>query len=92
MKKVFLAFISVLLIIGLASTAFAEEKLMIYTSMKESLMGKLRDAFKKKYPDIKMDYYSAGAGKLMAKIATERQSGKRPLICSGTVKCLIFFS
>ena len=33
-------------------------------------------AFVKKYPDIAMDYQSAGAGKLMAKIATERQSGK----------------
>ena len=49
---------------------------MVYTSMKESLIGSLRDAFVKKHPDIAFDYYSAGAGKLMAKIATERQSGK----------------
>jgi iron(III) transport system substrate-binding protein len=76
MKKRILLICSLLLLISVASTALAEEKLMIYTSMKESMMGKLRDAFKKKHPDIKMDYYSAGAGKLMAKIATERQSGK----------------
>ena len=76
MKKRFVILCSVLMVLCLTSVAFAEEKLMIYTSMKESMMGKLRDAFKKKYPDIKMDYYSAGAGKLMAKIATERQSGK----------------
>ena len=76
MKKKILLLCSLLLLTCLTSTALAEEKLMIYTSMKESMMGKLRDAFKKKYPDIKMDYYSAGAGKLMAKIATERQSGK----------------
>lgn len=49
---------------------------MLYTSMKESLIGTLRDAFVKKYPNISFDYYSAGAGKLMAKIAAERQAGK----------------
>jgi iron(III) transport system substrate-binding protein len=53
----------------------AAEKLMVYTSMKESMFGNLRDAFVKKYPGISFDYYSAGAGKLMAKIAAERQSG-----------------
>jgi len=61
---------------SIGQAAFAAEKLMVYTSMKESLIGKLRDAFVKKHPDITFDYYSAGAGKLMAKIAAERQSGK----------------
>ncbi|MDR2111484.1 MAG: ABC transporter substrate-binding protein, partial [Candidatus Accumulibacter sp.] len=32
--------------------------------------------FMKKHPDIKIDFQSAGAGKLMAKIAAERESGK----------------
>lgn len=59
-----------------AGDAFAGEKLMLYTSMKESLIGKLRDAFAKKHPEVAFDYYSAGAGKLMAKVAAERQSGK----------------
>ena len=59
-----------------AYSAFAAEKLVVYTSMKESIIGSLKEAFVKKYPDIAMDYQSAGAGKLMAKIATERQSGK----------------
>jgi len=49
---------------------------MVYTSMKESLIGSLRDAFIKKHSEVAFDYYSAGAGKLMAKIAAERQSGK----------------
>jgi len=61
---------------GLASYGNAAEKLMVYTSMKESLIGKIRDEFKKKYPEVAFDYYSAGAGKLMAKIAAERQAGK----------------
>jgi len=60
----------------LGGAAQAQEKVMLYTSMKESLMGRLRDAFKKKQPGISFDYYSAGAGKVMAKLATERQAGK----------------
>lgn len=56
--------------------AAAAEKVMLYTSMKESMVGKLRDAFVKKHPEVAFDYYSAGAGKLMAKLAAERQSGK----------------
>jgi iron(III) transport system substrate-binding protein len=51
-------------------------KLIIYTSMKESLIGGIVEGFKKKNPGIEVDYQSAGAGKLMAKIAAERQSGK----------------
>lgn len=56
--------------------ALAAEKLYVYTSMKESMVGGLKTAFMKKYPDIKIDFQSAGAGKLMAKIAAERESGK----------------
>ncbi|MDR2391365.1 MAG: ABC transporter substrate-binding protein [Planctomycetota bacterium] len=54
----------------------AGENLIVYTSMKESLIGSLRDGFLKKHPEVSMDYQSAGAGKLMAKIAAERESGK----------------
>lgn len=52
------------------------KKLIIYTSMKESLISGIVEGFKKKNPGIAVDYQSAGAGKLMAKIAAERQSGK----------------
>lgn len=52
------------------------KKLLIYTSMKESLIKGIVDGFKKQYPDIDVDYQSAGAGKLMAKISAEQQSGK----------------
>jgi iron(III) transport system substrate-binding protein len=64
-------------LVGLASTAVsAEQKLCVYTSMKESMIGDLKTAFVKKNPDVKVDFQSAGAGKLMAKIAAERESGK----------------
>ena len=53
-----------------------EQKLFVYTSMKESMLNDIKVSFSKKYPGIKLDYQSAGAGKLMAKIAAERESGK----------------
>jgi iron(III) transport system substrate-binding protein len=76
MKRWSVAVIAVALIVCFGGTAVAGEKLMVYTSMKESLIGKLRDAFAKKHPEVSFDYYSAGAGKLMAKVAAERQAGK----------------
>jgi iron(III) transport system substrate-binding protein len=76
MKKLISVILVFVFVLGTVSFASAAERLMVYTSMKESLIGKLRDAFTKKYPGIAFDYYSAGAGKLMAKIAAERQSGK----------------
>ena len=72
-----LLMLMVLLSLGiLPAFAQGKEKLMVYTSMKEVLIGELRDAFVKKHPNVQFDYYSAGAGKIMAKIAAERQSGK----------------
>ena len=59
-----------------SNTGNTGKKLIIYTSMKESLIRGIVDGFKKQNPGIEVDYQSAGAGKLMAKIAAERQSGK----------------
>lgn len=50
-------------------------KLMIYTSMKESLIGGIVEGFKAKNPGIEVDWQSAGAGKIMAKLEAERQAG-----------------
>jgi iron(III) transport system substrate-binding protein len=56
--------------------AFAEqESLLVYTSMKESLLGELKTAFGKKYPDIKLEFQTGGAAKLMARLAAERDAG-----------------
>ena len=52
------------------------QKLIVYTSMKESLIKGIVEGFKKANPGIDVDNQSAGAGILMAKIAAERQSGK----------------
>lgn len=66
---------SLALVVSTVTGAVAAEKLIVYTSMKESLIGRISEAFMKKHPEIALDYQSAGAGKLMAKIAAERQSG-----------------
>lgn len=78
MKKSLMLLVLLVLVTSLMPLASAaeKEKLMVYTSMKETLIGDLRDAFMKQNPNIQFDYYSAGAGKLMAKIAAERQSGR----------------
>lgn len=68
-------------VLGICIMAAAAPKmqLMIYTSMKEVLIADLITAFTKKNPGVQVDYYSAGAGKLMAKIATEKQANA--LVC-----------
>ncbi len=76
MWKKMAAACALLVMAGFTATVEAQQKLFVYTSMKESMIGELAKAFAKKYPDIKLDYQSAGAGKLMAKIAAERESGK----------------
>ncbi len=50
-------------------------QVMLYSSMKESQLTALKDAFTKKYPNVSMDYYTAGSGKVMTKLAAEEQAG-----------------
>ncbi len=76
MKKILIVMVALVMLLGGIQAASGAEKLMVYTSMKESLIGKLRDTFVRKHPEVSFDYYSAGAGKLMAKLAAERQAGK----------------
>lgn len=65
------------LLVGLcaATSAQADQKLIIYTSARESLIGDLRAAFIKHHPDIEVEVRAGGAAKLMAKLASERDSG-----------------
>lgn len=49
---------------------------MLYSSMQEDQLNAIKKAFEKKYPDIKMDYYFAGTGKVITKIAAEAKSGQ----------------
>ena len=72
-----------LLVLSLLAVAMApwanaapRPELMVYTSTKDVIIGQLKDAFMRRYPEIQLDYYSAGAGKIMAKLAIERHAGK----------------
>jgi iron(III) transport system substrate-binding protein len=49
---------------------------MLYSSMQEDQLNAIKKAFEKKYPDITMDYYFAGTGKVITKISTEAKSGQ----------------
>ena len=54
----------------------AGNTVMLYSSMQEDQLNAVKKAFEKKYPDIKLDYYFAGTGKVITKIATEAKSGQ----------------
>ncbi len=75
MKRPVFLLVLHLIVVSFSSDALAKAELVVYTSAKDVLINRLRDAFVSKYPDIDLDYYSAGAGKLMVKIEGELQSG-----------------
>lgn len=58
-----------------AEESEAEMYVMLYSSMKDAQLSALKEGFTAKYPDIKMDYYSAGTGKVMTKLAAEERAG-----------------
>lgn len=77
-------FIAILLVFSVflavfASVAFAQEPsgtVMLYSSMQEDQLIAIKQAFEKKYPKVKLEYYFAGTSKVMTKIATEAQAGR----------------
>lgn len=58
-----------------AAGATVAGKVMLYSSMKDSQLAALKAGFMKKNPGIQMDYYTAGTGSVMTKLATEQQAG-----------------
>ncbi len=58
--------------------ALAQERLLLYTSMKEPFMKKIQAGFGLAHPDIKLDYRIAGAGRLMTEIVDKVQRGVVP--------------
>lgn len=57
--------------------AHAQGTVVVYTSMKASLMDELKKGFQKQNPDTKLDYFASGAGSVMTRLASERDAGKR---------------
>ncbi|MEG1632871.1 MAG: ABC transporter substrate-binding protein [Oscillospiraceae bacterium] len=50
-------------------------KVMLYCSMQEKQIQAIKKGFEAEYPDIEMNYYFAGSGKILTKLAAEVQSG-----------------
>ncbi len=75
MKK--LAALVCVLSLAFAACAFAAPSgtVMMYSSMQEDQLIAIKKGFEAKYPDVTMEYYFAGTGKVMTKIATEAQAG-----------------
>lgn len=59
-----------------ADTSSASGTVMMYSSMQEDQLIAVKEAFEKKYPNVKMEYYFAGTSKVITKIATEQQAGQ----------------
>lgn len=77
MKKLLvLALVMVMLLPLVAVQAEPSGTVMLYSSLKESQLAAVKEAFQAKYPKIVMDYYQAGTGKIKTKIATEQQAGQ----------------
>ena len=68
--------LSLVLVALAASTAFGAGKVMLYSSMQEDQLVAIKKGFEAKYPDIVLDYYFAGTGRVITKIATEHQAGQ----------------
>ena len=51
------------------------QTVMLYSSLKESQLAALREGFMQAHPNIAMDFYTAGTGSVMTKLATEQQAG-----------------
>ena len=52
-----------------------KQNVMLYSSLKDSQLAAIKEGFMRKHPDIMMDYYTAGTGNVMTKLATEQQAG-----------------
>jgi iron(III) transport system substrate-binding protein len=48
---------------------------MVYSSLKDTQLAALQEGFMNKYPHITMDFYTAGTGNVMTKLAAEQQAG-----------------
>jgi len=68
--------ISVLLLPAFAAGADTSYsgKVMLYSSTGEDVVIALKNAFEAKYPNVKLDYYSATSGKCVTKLLMEFQS------------------
>ena len=75
MKKIAAVFAMCALFAAAAAFAAPAGTVMLYSSMQEDQLIAIKKGFEAKHPGVTMEYYFAGTGKVMTKIATEAQAG-----------------
>ena len=73
-RRFLVTFVMLTMIFGVVGMAHAST-VMLYSSMQEDQLLAIKRGFEAAYPDITMEYYFAGTGRVMTKIATEAQAG-----------------
>lgn len=76
MRKVLVKLIAAVFFLAGAVNAAAAGELVVYTSMKASLMEKIKEDFERNHPGVTLSYESSGAGKIMARLAADREKGQ----------------
>ena len=78
MKRFLTVLLAGAFLASLAAAALAAPSgtVMLYSSMQEDQLVAVKKGFEAKYPGITMDYYFAGTGRVITKIATEHQAGQ----------------
>jgi len=61
---------------SLEELAMPEGEVVFYSSFNNERLVALRDAFQKKYPLLKVNFYRAGSERVMQRILTEAQAGR----------------
>ena len=51
-------------------------KIVIYTSMYEDIIDKIKEKMKKEFPNLEVEFFQGGTGTLQSKIVAEMQSNK----------------
>lgn len=75
MKKT-LVLVLALCLLFCTAAAYADGKVMLYSSMQEDQLMAIEKAFETKYPDIDMEYLYNSGGKTITKVAAEAQKGR----------------
>lgn len=77
MKKSLVGLCLVLLLaVGLTYGGFSQQQeITLYTSVPTEIITKVKDAFEAENPNVKIDVFRSGTGKITAKIAAEEEAG-----------------
>ena len=76
MKRFIMSLLLAFVVSSLLVVPALASKVMMYSSMQEDQLVAIKRGFEAKYPGIVMDYYFAGTGRVITKIATEHQAGQ----------------